>query len=806
MFIWFPISSENKNLIWKLDECFFLPRIVPFRLNYPIIERFSKKKHLSFRSLYRFLNAFDKRQAVNISSFLKFVLIGSLCIFGTTLLVSAQEEPRVEISADEIVIDGDNRVKASGNVEITYGNYVISTDNVEFGDNYYTFNDPIYIVDDSGTGIVADFISLSPEEQQGVIEGLRILYQNRLQITTETVRRANGSLVLFNNVITTCSICKAGETPLWYFQADSITLREDGGRVHLKNVRFKVWDVTILYLPWFSIVSPTSGRQSGFLVPEVRYNSSRGFEAKIPYYHVLDDHSDLTLSFGRTAANETGGNLEFRNNSKSGWIFFEAAYPFRERNLGLFQQDLVLTGIQKPDETSQFSFLITDTSADNTAYPSGLFPENNKLILLEAKKTLPIGELTFRTIDVSPFTPGPPPGTNNQEDTEENDDDDTEENNKETTNTFERFISLGLKTRDLLPSSRASLSLELKFNSTLQNQANIVEDSETDDQNQDSTDVESNRYHDFKHVSLLGKFSDTKIFNSGIKSSTTFFLLGEAYRNDAPEARKRANYGRALMVNNLSFPLVMTGGKNYQTFTPFIQVVYSQDNNKDLPNRPEALQVIDRSKFLSNHQDIVESWIRDGREISLGVKYFTSFQDNKFDFVIGKTILKPDRDPKNKPEYVHGGDQETHYFAEGILDLGGNIELTSLFVGDNNFRAVSNYSRFALMNSDYEAGVSYGWIRGEDYKDKSKSASSYLKIPISDQWTGFANFEYDFLGESKRKYELGAVYHHQCVTFEISAERTLKTDMTDKSSPDYSIGVSLVGFTSASTLSTKNCN
>ena len=756
--------------------------------------------------------AFVKRQAVTISTFLKFVRIPALIFLGTTCLGLAQEDPNVEMVADEIVFIEGGKVLSSGNVKITYGNTLLQASKVEFDEENYTFFGPLYISDPSGTRVLADFAELSQEKQTGAIEGLRILYQNKLQITSGSVRREGGNLIFFNNLITTCNVCKAGETPLWYFQADSITVSKDGGRIYLKNVSFKIWDIPILYLPWFSIGSPAAGRQSGFLTPEVKYSSGKGIEARVPYYHVLNEQTDITLALGRTAAKKPGYDLEFRNFSKSGWLYFEAAHPFREENLGLFQKDLVLKGVQRPDETSEISFLVTDTSADNISYPIGIFPDGNKLTFLEAKKSLPIGQLTFRAININPFT-----STRDTTTATEMAKMPPAEKPVLAENSFERLVSLGFATRDLMPNSRPRLTFDLKFNSIVQNH-----DKGPKDPNNLKVNANYPQYHNFKNASLVGRYSNSIILDSGFKSSTTIFLQGEIYDQDlpakkgseeTPEPKQRIKYGRAMVINNLSFPMVLTGTSNFQLLTPFIQTVYSQDNDKTLPARPRPFQVIDRSKFLANHQDISESWIRDGREVSLGLKYYTSFQDNDFDLVFGKTIMSPDDKTRAKPQYIHAGDQKSHYFAEGILALGEKIELTSLFVGDNKFRVVSNYSKVSLMHNGYEAGISYGWLRGnEDEDDKTvekvlaKSATSYIEVPLSDQWTGFANASYDFLGHATREFEVGARYHHNCVTLDLSAKRTLATDLTAKSKPDYSIGFSLVGFTSASTLSRKNCN
>lgn len=698
-----------------------------------------------------------------IRSFVKNILIVSLIFYWTVNPGQAQEEPKVNLIADEIILHQDGHYMAEGNVKISTENILLQATKIEFDADTYKFHGPLYISDTFGTKAVADFASLSNQDQRGIIEGLRILYRNRLQITSGTAKSSNGSLVFFNNLITTCEVCTPGEKPLWYFQAESITMNEDSGRIHLKNVSFKIWDVPILHLPWFSLGQPASGRQSGFLIPEVKYSSSAGIEAKIPYYYVLNDQTDITLSFGRTPQKEAGFNFEFRNNSKAGWIFFEGAYPFRnEKDLGLFEKDLVFKGVQKPDATSQISFLVTDTSSENTSYPAGLFPDGNKLIFLEATKSLPLGELKFRTIDINPLHAA------------------DKINNKA------RLVSMGLETRDLLPNAKPRLTFDLEFNSTLQ------------DANSGNP-----KLYDFKNASLQGKYSDSRIFGGGFKSSTTVFLHGEIYDQDTTEDKKGVDYGRAMIVNNLSFPLVLYGGSGHQTITPFIQMVYSQDNGAELPERPEAKQVIDRSKFLSNQQDIAESFVRDGREVSLGLKYHTAFRDSQLDLILGKTMLDAEKDP----EYVHAGNLKTHYFVESILELGENIEVSSLFVGDNDLRVVSNYSLLSIANDEFQTDISYGWIRdGENDNVKSESASAKISMPISDKWTGYTNVEYDFRGESKRELEIGAIYYHQCLTMEISAERTYKTSTTALSKPDYSIGISLIGFTSASTLSTKKCN
>ena len=66
--------------------------------------------------------------------------------------------------------------------------------------------------------------------------------------------------------------------------------------IKYKNAWLKIFDKPILYFPSFFHPDPSVERQSGFLSPILLNSSYSGQSIQIPYYKVLSDSKDLTVS------------------------------------------------------------------------------------------------------------------------------------------------------------------------------------------------------------------------------------------------------------------------------------------------------------------------------------------------------------------------------------------------------------------------------------------------------------------------------------------------------------------------------
>ncbi len=101
---------------------------------------------------------------------------------------------------------------------------------------------------------------------------------------------------IYKGVFTTCKKRDDEECPAWAIYADEIEHQKDKQIINYKNAWLKLYDVPVIYFPKFYHPDPTVKRQSGFLFPMIKSSSLNGQSLQIPYFKVLDNNKDLTIS------------------------------------------------------------------------------------------------------------------------------------------------------------------------------------------------------------------------------------------------------------------------------------------------------------------------------------------------------------------------------------------------------------------------------------------------------------------------------------------------------------------------------
>jgi LPS-assembly protein len=102
---------------------------------------------------------------------------------------------------------------------------------------------------------------------------------------------ADGTLKLVDGNFTTCY----GETPDWLVQASEINISVEENHGEVINAQFKLFDVPVFYLPYFSF-PVTNERKSGFLYPKISSSGSSGLEIELPYYWNIAENMDATIT------------------------------------------------------------------------------------------------------------------------------------------------------------------------------------------------------------------------------------------------------------------------------------------------------------------------------------------------------------------------------------------------------------------------------------------------------------------------------------------------------------------------------
>jgi len=84
--------------------------------------------------------------------------------------------------------------------------------------------------------------------------------------------------------------------PPWHINAETITHDSTKKQLTYKNAFLNIYNLPVLYFPKFFHPDPSVKRQSGFLTPQINSSEILGTSIITPYFHVISDNQDLTLT------------------------------------------------------------------------------------------------------------------------------------------------------------------------------------------------------------------------------------------------------------------------------------------------------------------------------------------------------------------------------------------------------------------------------------------------------------------------------------------------------------------------------
>lgn len=194
-----------------------------------------------------------------------------------------------------------------GEVEIDYKDYVVRADRITYN---ATTGDVVaegHLQLDGGPDneqISASHGVLNLDAQTGefydVIGSVGVKHiSNRAIYTTpnpflmtgkKLLKKGPNSYEMFGGSMTSCQLPK----PHWRILAPHILV--DDGRARAWSSNFRLLGYPILYLPYVTHAVDTSGRQSGFLIPELEIGSAiKGTVIGDSYYWAINRSADLTV-------------------------------------------------------------------------------------------------------------------------------------------------------------------------------------------------------------------------------------------------------------------------------------------------------------------------------------------------------------------------------------------------------------------------------------------------------------------------------------------------------------------------------
>ncbi|GAV19956.1 LPS-assembly protein [Mariprofundus micogutta] len=226
----------------------------------------------------------------------------------------------VDIAADEIARNPDGTVVAKGNVIIKRVADILYADEVIYRTEQQVLEARGHVVIESPQATIrANEAVMNTGSQTGNILNAVITLPGGERLQAARLKRIDDQTFEAEEII--YSACPINEES-WRVRANHALLDQQDGSLTTTDARFELWQVPVLYAPWWQ--QPLR-RKSGLLMPSVGSGNRRGTEIGLPFYFAPAESWDATLTPRWMSARGFMGEAEFRHASSIGTETMSAA-------------------------------------------------------------------------------------------------------------------------------------------------------------------------------------------------------------------------------------------------------------------------------------------------------------------------------------------------------------------------------------------------------------------------------------------------------------------------------------------------
>ena len=202
----------------------------------------------------------------------------------------------------------ENRIFASGDVEVRYKDIKVFADQVEINTETKDVLAKGNVVIQMPKEVVSgDSIFYNLESHQGKIEHANGMIQPDVFYQADSIEQKNQDMFsLAKARLTSCT----QPTPRWNFSCSRANFKKND-YVEMWNSVFTIKKVPILYMPYFRYPLDRE-RSTGFLMPQLGYSGVKGFFYGQSFYWVMARNMDATFNLDLYSSKGFGGGLEYR--------------------------------------------------------------------------------------------------------------------------------------------------------------------------------------------------------------------------------------------------------------------------------------------------------------------------------------------------------------------------------------------------------------------------------------------------------------------------------------------------------------
>ena len=226
--------------------------------------------------------------------------------------------------------------------------------------------------------------------------------------------KKKGHITTINKGIFTS--CALNDTcPPWSISSNKILHDSQKRQIIYENALLKIYDIPVLYFPKFFHPDPSVKRQSGLLQPQLNSSTILGSSVRLPYFHVIADDKDLTLTPGIFDKDIYMLQNEYRQENKKSSFIKDLGFVngYKSSNTGnkkkdighlfaKFNLDLELDSFEKSDLTLSLEQVTNDTylkifDSNLSNIDPDIMPKNKNQMISSLDLNLDHEEYSFDT-------------------------------------------------------------------------------------------------------------------------------------------------------------------------------------------------------------------------------------------------------------------------------------------------------------------------------------------------------------------------------------------------------------------------
>ena len=659
-----------------------------------------------------------------------------------------KNEEKIIINDDvKIIIENKYTIYSDNITYLREKEYFFSKDKTNFNDkngnkfqldsfNYYKIKNRIrgknliftdkennkYFIDDA-------MVKLDSNEVLG--KDLKINFTNSTFDNSKNEPRLKGNKIYSNidttkvskGIFTTCK--KTDKCPPWTMQASEVVHDRKKKVISYKNAWLKIYDTPVVYFPKFFHPDPTVKRQSGFLIPKFSSGNTLGNSLEIPYFNVMADNKDLTLTPKIYGDGSLIFQSEYREENKNTSHIFDASLYNRD-NVNIFG-----------DSNSKNHFFSNSTfNYDNKKFDS---------VNIELNIESVSNDTYLKTYKIdSPLI---------KNDSSLNSFVNLELDGKET------YLKASIESYEDLTKPKdqryefvyPNFSLSREINLDNSYNGNFIFDAQGYQKkyaksSEDFVLINNLEYDSYDYVTKNGLKNN---FNILIKNVNTNGTNSTEYKNESE------NKLLSSLILESSLPLKQKGLKFDSILKPKASIRFSPTETKNMSNSDRRINI---DNIFSNNRIAENDSIEGGQSLTLGTEYILTDKKNDNDYFLFNiaTVLR-DKENLDLPKNSTLGQKTSDIIGSTNFKPNEYFDINYSFSIDNNFNT-TNYdlikTNLSLNNfvTSFEYLKEDGIIGNKSYLqnktaysfDETNSLSFSTRVNRTTNLTEFYNLMYQY--------------------------------------------------------------